>query len=121
MNDITRMNRNPIMHAIVRHGDTLYTGGIAARDFSAPMEEQTRQALEKLAALLEGAGSDRSRILSTTVFITDMAHKPAMNAAWLEFFGDDLPTRATIGVADLEPGVLVEITAIAAVNSGPES
>lgn len=116
MSEITRTRRNPIMHAVVQHGNTLYVGGLAARDFSQPMEIQTAQALEKLEAILVEHGSDKTRVLATTVFITDMSLKPKMNEAWTAFFGDHLPTRATIGVANLEPGVLVEFTSIAALG-----
>lgn len=116
MNKITRTHRTPIMHRAVRYGNMVYVGGLAANDFTQPMEIQTAQALEKLEAILAEHGSDRNKVLSTTVFITDMSLKPKMNEAWTAFFGDELPTRATIGVANLEPGVLIEFTSIAVVG-----
>ena len=55
----------------------------------------------------------------TTIFITDMSRKAEMNCAWKAFFnGKDLPTRATIGVAALDPGVLIEIVSTAAAGRG---
>jgi enamine deaminase RidA (YjgF/YER057c/UK114 family) len=52
------------------------------------------------------------RVLMATLYITDMADKSAMNRVWREFFAADaLPARATIGVADLGPGVRLELVA----------
>jgi enamine deaminase RidA (YjgF/YER057c/UK114 family) len=45
--------------------------------------------------------------------VTDLSKKKEMDAAWLEFFGDDLPTRATVGVADLGGGALIEVVVTA--------
>jgi len=54
-------------------------------------------------------------VLTALIFITDMSLKPAMNAVWKEFFPSAaLPTRATIGVKDLGPGVLLEVVFTAA-------
>lgn len=111
---ITRSRRNPIMHGVVEHNGTIYIGGLVGRDFSAPMETQAAQALERLEEILHEAGVDKTRVLSTMVFITDMSLKPKMNEAWVAFFGDHAPTRATIGVSNLEPGVLMEFTSIVA-------
>jgi len=112
---IARHHRTPIMHRVVEHGGLLYLGGMVAEDKSLPMKGQTAQALARIGALLEQHGSDRSRVLSATVFVIDLRQKDAMNEAWTEFFGpDNLPTRATVGVAELGPGTLVEIVVTAA-------
>jgi enamine deaminase RidA (YjgF/YER057c/UK114 family) len=68
-----------------------------------------------LKTLLEGAGSDLSRVLQVTIYVTDLAEKAAFNEVWKRYFGaDHLPARAAIGVADLGPGVKLELTATAA-------
>jgi enamine deaminase RidA (YjgF/YER057c/UK114 family) len=101
-----------IMHTAVTHGDTIYLAGIVASDLTADMEGQTRDVLQQLDDLAADHGLDRGRVLSVTLYITDMSQKPAMNRAWQAFFEpNQLPTRATIGVADLGPGVRIELVA----------
>jgi enamine deaminase RidA (YjgF/YER057c/UK114 family) len=83
------------------------------------LREQTRSTLQAIDAKLEAAGSHRSRILSATVYITDMSRKAEMNEAWLEWVDmDHPPQRACIGVA-LEGDDLVEIVVVAAAGSRP--
>lgn len=113
---IQRHRKHRIMHGVVEHNGVLYVGGHAAGDLSLDMKGQTRQTCEKLDAVLAECGSDKSRILSARIYLTDMSGKEAMNEAWLEWIGeDDLPSRATIGVSDLgDPRRLIEIVIIAA-------
>lgn len=112
---IERHIRTPIMHRVVEHGGVLYLGGIVAEDRSAPMKGQTEQVLARIDALLAEMGSDRSKILTATLYITDMALKDAMNEAWTAWFAPEiLPSRSTIGVAELGPNVLIEAVIVAA-------
>ena len=74
---------------------------------------QTRRALQNLAAVLKEAGSSLAQVVKTTVYLTDMAHFAAMNAVYAELFGENRPARATVAVAGLPRGALVEIEAIA--------
>ncbi len=100
------------MHLAVAHGDTIYLAGIVADDLEADMEGQTRDVLRQLDEAAAAQGLDRSRVLTATIFVTDMTEKPAMNRVWKEFFDPaHLPARATIGVADLGPGVRLEMVA----------
>jgi enamine deaminase RidA (YjgF/YER057c/UK114 family) len=81
---------------------------------SPSLYEQTREALTAIDKNLADAGSDKSRILRATVYITDMAQKIEMNRAWDEWVDmANPPQRACIGVA-LEGNDLVEILVIAA-------
>ena len=80
------------------------------------MKGQTTEICAKLDDLLAQAGSDKSSLLTATIFLSDFAGKDAMNEAWLEWLtADDLPARATLGVAELGKGTLVEIVVSAAV------
>lgn len=111
---IERSGQGTYFHSVVAHGDTLYLSGVVADDFSAPMDVQTKQVLDKIGETLKGHGSDPSKILSATVYISDFAQKAAMNEAWQAWFTPaQLPARATVGVASLGEGVLVEISVIA--------
>jgi len=112
---LERFVATPLMHRLVAHGDMLHVAGILASDLSQGMEGQTTEALTTIGALLTARGSGKDRILSATAYVTDLGRKEEMNCAWQAFFSpDELPTRATIGVADLGPGVLIEIVVTAA-------
>lgn len=109
---ITRSIRTPIMHRAVEANGFVFLGGTIADDTSVSMGDQTRNILGKIAGYLKEAGTDKSRIVSASIFVTDLSKKKEMDAAWTEFFGDNLPTRATVGVADLG-GPLIEIVVTA--------
>jgi len=75
--------------------------------------EQTRQALENLKAVLEAAGSNMSRVVKTTVFITDMGQFSIINGVYQQYFEQPYPARSCVQVAELPKGVAIEIEAIA--------
>lgn len=106
---ITRNIRTPIMHRAVSANGIVYVGGTVADDTSLGMAEQTRSILGKIATYLGEAGSDISKALSATIFVTDLSKKKEMDAVWTEVFGDNLPARATVGVNDLGGGALIEV------------
>jgi enamine deaminase RidA (YjgF/YER057c/UK114 family) len=106
-----------ILHEVVAHAGVLYLAGIVAEDLGLDMEGQARDVLAQLDALLSANGSDRRHVLQATAFVTNLSEKDGFNRAWKEFFAPgDLPARATIGVADLGPGVRLELVATAAVT-----
>ncbi|MCI0756517.1 RidA family protein [Teichococcus vastitatis] len=113
---IERITRTPIMHRVVAAHGVLYLGGIVAeaRD-GVGMKGQTEQALARMEEILRSAGSDRTKVLTATVYVTDMAAKAEMNEAWVSFFGaENLPSRATVGVANLgSADTLIEVVATA--------
>ena len=97
----------------VAHNGLVYTVATAPNK-SAPLYEQTREALAAIDRNLAEAGSHKSRILTATVFITDMGRKPEMNRAWDEWVDRaNPPRRACIG-AVLDGQDLVEILITAA-------
>jgi len=79
---ITRHHGNQRMSQIVIHGDTIYLAGQVAADAGADISVQTQQVLGKIEALLEEAGSDKSKILSAQIWLTSMGHFAQMNAVW---------------------------------------
>lgn len=111
---ITRNTFSPTGHRSVEHNGHIYISGSTASDRSADMRGQTAQILEKLTGFLEVAGTERSKVLFATVYLTDMSLKTEMDKAWSEYFkAEELPARATVGVADLGDDCLVEIQFIA--------
>ena len=97
----------------VTYGNLVFTVS-TADTYELDMRRQAREALDKLDRHLAEAGTDKSRLLSVTVYITDMALKPQMNEVWLDWVDQaNPPQRACIG-AMLEQGDLIEIVAVAA-------
>ena len=78
------------------------------------IEAQTEQVLKNLTAVLKAAGSDPSKVLKTTVFLSNLEDFPKMNAVYERAFGGHAPARSTVEVARLPLDVLVEIECIAA-------
>ncbi|EKF19991.1 RidA family protein [Nitratireductor pacificus] len=114
---IKRAEPTPTFHRVVEHNGTLLLAGVTGGRPTDDMATQTAAALARIDALLLAHGSDRAHVLHATVYITDMTLKDEMNKAWLAFFeAGALPARATLGVADLGPGVLIEIVAQAIVK-----
>ena|SRR5206468_8186280 len=106
----------------VRHGGLLFLSGQIGLDprsgalVPGGVAAETRRALENLRAVLAAGGADPSRVLRTTVYLTDMAQFAEMNEAYAAFFeASPPPARSTVAVAALPKGALVEIDAIASV------
>jgi len=113
---IKRNGPMAIGHKSVEHNGLVYVGGLIATDLSLDMKGQTEQITRKIDDILRDHGTDKHKLLSATIFVTDLSQRPAMNEAWRAWIpGSDLPARATLGVSDLGPNVLIEVTAIAAI------
>lgn len=80
---------------------------------NATLEEETRQVLANLVAVLEAAGASAEHVVKTTIFLTDMADFPEVNTLYAEVFSESRPARSTIAVAVLPKGGRIEIEAIA--------
>lgn len=107
----------PYSQAIEVNG-TIYVSGqipVNPEDGSVPasIEEQSRQALKNVGAILKEAGLSYGDVVKTTVLLADIADFAAMNAVYAEFFTEDKPARACFQVAALPMGVKVEIEAVA--------
>ena len=89
------------------------TGGVTGDDITA----QTEQVLANLVAVLSKAGATTDDVVKTTVYLDDMGLFSAMNEVYDKHFGGSRPARATVAVASLPRGVLVEIDAIALLDS----
>ena len=82
---------------------------------SGGITEQTEQVMANLKAILEAAGSSLGQLVKTTVYLQHLEDFAAMNEVYAGHVGDQPPARATIEVAKLPSGALVEIEAVAAV------
>ena len=77
------------------------------------VQEQTRQVLKNLEAVLKAAGSGLEYVIKTTVFLKNMGDFLAMNEVYATFFTDTPPARSAVEVARLPKDVLVEIECVA--------
>jgi enamine deaminase RidA (YjgF/YER057c/UK114 family) len=113
---IKRFHVGKRLSDMVIHNETIYLAGQVPGDKSADITGQTRQVLAAIDALLAEAGSDKSKLLSATIFLPDMADFAAMNAVWEAWLSPgNSPARATVQALLAAPGYKVEIQAIAAV------
>ena len=94
---IKRFHVGPRLSEMAVHGDTIYLAGQVAGDPTQDMAGQTLQVLALIDKLLHEAGSDKSNILSTTIYVANMAEFPAMNTVWDKWVGE------TINAAEEHP------------------
>ena len=112
---IIRHESNAMMSRVVEHNGVVYVAGLTADDKSLTMKEQTEQVLAKIDRFLAIAGTDKSRLLTATIYVSDMTQKPAMNEAWNAWIDPQNPsTRACVAVQLDGPTTLVEIVVSAA-------
>ena len=78
------------------------------------IEEQTRQVLKNVRAIVEAAGSDLAHVLKCTVYVSNIDLWSRVNAVYAEFFGEHRPARAVVPTRELHHGFLIEVEAIAA-------
>lgn len=114
MTDITYHTPMKKLSDATEYNGVVYTAGQVSEDLSLGMKGQTADVLRQIDALLDKCGSHKSRILSATVYVTDMALKPEMDEAWMAWVDQSRPpARATVE-ARLGANVLVEIMITAA-------
>ena len=112
---IQRLHTESRYSEIVIHNGTVYLAGQLADDHEGDIERQTRETLASVDRLLAEAGSDKSRLLSVTIYLKDMADYAAMNAVWDAWIVPGrAPARACVEAALYDPRVLVEMTVVAA-------
>lgn len=109
----------PYSQAII-HNNTVYCSGQISltADGSGPVgdtaAEQTVQVMKNVEAVLKAAGTELSKVVKTTIFLTDMNDFAAVNKVYGDAFGDHRPARSTVAVSALPKGVQVEIEVLAA-------
>ena len=107
----------PYSHAVAANGFLFCSGQVPLDPESGEIvgetpAEQATKCLQNLRAVCEAAGTSLARAVRLTIFTTELGEFPQINEAYAEFFEDDPPARAAVGVAALPKGALVEIDAI---------
>ncbi len=111
----------PYSQAIVA-GGFVYTAGQIPLDpdsgelVEGGVEVQAERVLENLGAILAAAGSSFSKVVKTTVFLSDMDDYAAVNEVYARYFREPYPARSAVQVARLPRGVGLEIEAIARIE-----
>jgi len=106
----------PYSLAVATEGKFLFVSGMTPMDpatgrmSQGPVAEQTRLVLENMRRVIEAAGGSLDEVVSCRVYLSQLTEKnfAEMNAVYQEFFGDNAPARATIGVQLLNMAVEIE-------------
>lgn len=111
---VTRHEPSKIYSKVVEANGFVITSGIVADDVSQDMKGQTQQILTEIDRLLALCGTDKTKLVSATIWVTDIRNRDAMNEVWIAWTdGQNLPTRACVEARLASPAVLVEITVTA--------
>jgi|TARA_A100001037_G_scaffold285745_1_gene293375 enamine deaminase RidA (YjgF/YER057c/UK114 family) len=112
---VEHLNSGEILSQATMYNGVVNVCGLTADDLSLNAKGQTEQILAKIDDRLASCGTDKSKLLMATIYLSNMDDKPGMNAAWTEWLGDlDRPARACVGSALGSPDTLVEIVVSAA-------
>ena len=113
---IERHETGPRMSKAVIHGDTVYLAGlVAVSPKGKGVAEQTESILSQIDSFLAMAGTDKTKLLSANIWITDMAHFAEMNSVWDAWVSPgNTPARATVEAKLASPDYKVEIMVVAA-------
>ena len=113
---IQRFDTGPRMSQVVVHGDTIYLAGVVANAAAGKsVTEQTKEVLSIIDGHLAKAGSDKSKLLTATIYLPDMGTFAQMNAEWDAWVSPgNTPARATVEARLASPKYGVEIMVIAA-------
>jgi len=107
----------PYSQAIIANGMVFTSGQIALNSngeiVSDKVEEQTKQVLENLTAVLQEAGSSLDKVIKTTIFLSNMDDFKTVNEVYASYFNQHKPARSTVAVKTLPLNVKVEIDCIA--------
>jgi enamine deaminase RidA (YjgF/YER057c/UK114 family) len=115
MSDVRRIDPGPRLSEASVHGDRLYLSGMIPEDTSLDVAGQAKQALAEIDALLARGGSDKTKILSAVIWLSDIGDFAAMNAVWdVWVVPGQTPARATVQARLSDPDMKVEIMVVAA-------
>ena len=113
---IERHETGPRMSKVVIHGDTFYLAGIVADGPKGKsVAEQTKNILSQIDGFRALAGTDKTKLLSANIWITDMANFAEMNSVWDSWVSPgNTPARATVDAKLASPDYKVETMVVAA-------
>ena len=111
----TRHEPSKLLSKVVEANGFVFTAGITAADSKQDAKGQTEQILKEIDRLLKLCGTDKTKVVSATIWVPDIRLRDPMNEAWNAWTkGENLPGRACIEAKLADPQVLVEIAVVAA-------
>lgn len=117
---IQRLHTDTRMSQAVIHGGTVYLSGqVDLENPAKTVAEQTQRVLQRIDQLLAQAGTDKTQLLSATIWLADISHFTDMNQAWVAWLPEGCaPARATVEARLAFPSLLVEVAVVAALPAG---
>ena len=112
---IERHESTQVYSKVVVSNGVIYTAGVIPADLSQDVKGQTTQVLTEIDRLLALAHTDKTKLVSATIWLNDIRHREAMNEAWIAWLGgtQHAPARACVEAKLVDPRMLVEIAVIA--------
>ncbi len=112
---IKRLHANKRMSKVVIHDKFVFLAGQVAEDVQGDIEKQTKETLASIERLLGETGTDKTRILSATIYLKNIDKDfERMNSIWDDWLPEGVtPARSTVEANMCEPELLIEITIIA--------
>lgn len=112
---ITRHESNTVYSKVAEANGMVFTAGIVPSDLSRDVKGQTAEVLAEIDRLLKLCGTDKSKVVSATIWLSDIRSREAMNEAWIAWVGGaaNAPVRACVEAKLVDPKMLVEIGIVA--------
>ena len=111
---IQRHDQSSILSQAVQYGDTVYLAGVVAKNLDNDVKGQTKEVLDEIDRLLAKCGSNKSKVLSATIWVTDIRNRAPMNEVWSAWVdAKNLPARACVEAKLADPRALLEIMVMA--------
>ena len=115
MSKITRQGTNQILSSSVEYHNFVYLAGMTADDLSKDVKGQTQDILDQIDGYLKKGGTDKSKLLTAQLWLTDMKNFADMNSVWNAWVDpENPPARACVQAQLARPEILVEIMGTAA-------
>ena len=112
---IMRHESGPILSLAVENGATVYLAGIVPKNLKNDIKGQTAEVLAEIDRLLAKTGTSKAKLLTATIWVTDIRNRAAMNEVWTAWTDPkNLPVRACVEAKLADPACLVEIMVTAA-------
>jgi len=113
---IKRHESTKVYSKVTEANGLVFTAGVIPTDLSRDCKGQTAEVLAEIDRLLGLCGTDKSRVVTATVWLNDIRHREAMNEAWIAWVGGETnaPARACVEGKLIDPRMLVEIAVVAA-------
>lgn len=112
---IKRYESTKVYSKAVEANGVVYTAGIIPADLNKDVKGQTAEVLAEIDRVLALAGTSKDKIVSATIWLTDIRNREAMNEAWIAWVGSEAhaPARACVEAKLVDPRMMVEIGVVA--------